>query len=548
MVNANARSSIMFAAEAPSVSMFCDDGNHDRFAPTKHNLICQHRSTIDVILNHPDFNANIVDRDHQKSQIVDTTPKITYKKPTLTRYVLVVENTKDMLQRESWIFLRSAIRKWAVHDLPDNTEVGVVLTNETGSQKIFKIVSLKSSVNDGMGNRRDLVASSIPYTPEESSQTPCLHCTIKDSIDMLNDRAAKHGPANSVILVISTGTDINNQTFNVLAEAKRHNIRIATINYPNIVRQDSLDFLAKATDGVSFTVFEQKLNVDTSLFSTYFQLSNVLYNIVQRFYSGNPLDLPIEIHRREINDDGRTSVSGSFVLDQSIGEPAKFMLYTHSSEPPLIRGMKLISPSHQIFSSRSDNMLNYKIITVISNISEVSYDANFALNIFVTIFLFQTGTWTYTIEPYAGNPQPHFLQVMATSVSSVAPVVRAKFWTHQNNPDSPLVLLAEVKRGEVPVLGAKVEVIAKKSNGTVMYKDRFELLDTGSGDPDITKGDGVYTRYFSASAGGAGIYTFEVVISDNGNTAYSSQDSVNYHRKSKVFFKFSLMLVMNSLT
>lgn len=369
MVNSNARSSIMFAAQAPSVSMFCEDGNHDRFAPTKHNLICQHRSTIDVILSHPDFAFNQVDSEVQKSQIVDTTPKVTYKKQMLTRYVLVVENTKDMLQRESWSYLRFAIRKWAVHDLPENVEVGVVLTNETGSQKILNILSLKTG--DRLQSRRDVVASSIPYTPGESIQSPCLHCAIKSAIDMLNDRTTIQGPANNVILVIATGIDTTNQTFAVINEARKHKIRIASINYPNIVRQDSLDFLAQETGGVAFTVFEQKLNVDTSLLSTYFQLSNVLYNIMQKFYSGNAAELPIEIHRREIKDDGRSSVTGSFMLDSSLGEPSRFMLYTHNSDSPLIRGMKLISPSHQIFSSRSDNMLNFKIITVISNISEV---------------------------------------------------------------------------------------------------------------------------------------------------------------------------------
>lgn len=375
----------MFAAQAPTVSMFCEGGNHDRFAPTKHNLICQHRSTIDVILSHPDFAFNQVDSEVQKSEIVDTTPRITYKKQTLTRYVLVVENTKDMLQRESWSYLRFAIRKWAVHDLPGNTEVGVVLTNETGSQKILNLLPLKTSTNDTHQNRRDLIASSIPYTPGESAQSPCLHCAIKTAVDMLNARTTIQGPANNVIIVIATGIDTTNQTHTVIKESKKHKIRIATINYPNILRQDSLDFLAKETDGAPFTVFEQKLNVDTSLLSTYFQLSNVLYNIVQRFYSGNAAELPIEIHRREIKDDGRSSVTGSFMLDSTLGEPARFMLYTHNSDSPLIRGMKLISPSHQIFSSRSDNMLNFKIITVISNISEVHHhliDYESSLNVF----------------------------------------------------------------------------------------------------------------------------------------------------------------------
>lgn len=40
-----------------------------------------------------------------------------------------------------------------------------------------------------------------------------------------------------------------------------------------------------------------------------------------------------------------------------------------------------------------------------------------------------------------------------------------------------------MKRGDYPVLGAKVEVIAihPASNGSILHKEKFELLDTGSG-------------------------------------------------------------------
>lgn len=69
-------------------------------------------------------------------------------------------------------------------------------------------------------------------------------------------------------------------------------------------------------------------------------------------------------------------------------------------------------------------------------------------------------------------------------------------------------------------------------NGSVAYTDTIELMDTGSGDPDITKGDGIYSRYFSAAPGGPGTYTFETTITDNGNTAYTWQDSLNSNGKS----------------
>lgn len=293
MVSSKARTSILFAAEAPTVSMFCDEGNHNRLAPTKHNLICQQRSTLDVILNHPDFASNHLDNNQNSGQITDTTPKIVYKIKRLTRYVVIIENTKDMLQRESWSYLRNAIRKWAVYDLPENTEVGIVLMNDTGSQKILNIVSLKPTSDRVLP--RDLVSSSIPYTPGDSNQPACLHCALRDARDMLLERTRAKGPANDVILVIAPGTVVNQQVKNAVKEIGKSKIKIATINYPGVMRTNMLDVLASDTNGVSFTVFEEKKNVESTLLTTYFRLCNALNNIVHKFYSGSPLDLPIEV-------------------------------------------------------------------------------------------------------------------------------------------------------------------------------------------------------------------------------------------------------------
>lgn len=47
----------------------------------------------------------------------------------------------------------------------------------------------------------------------------------------------------------------------------------------------------------------------------------------------------------------------------------------------------------------------------------------------------------------------------------------------------PVILYVEVKRGNWPVLGARVEVTVTKrtENDTNKYRERFELLDSGSG-------------------------------------------------------------------
>lgn len=40
-------------------------------------------------------------------------------------------------------------------------------------------------------------------------------------------------------------------------------------------------------------------------------------------------------------------------------------------------------------------------------------------------------------------------------------------------------------------------------------------------DPDLMKGDGIYSRYFNPMVGGPGTYTIEIVVSDSSTTAYT---------------------------
>nr|CAD7261704.1 unnamed protein product [Timema shepardi] len=513
LVHPEATSSIMFAATAPQVIRFCDSGTHNRYAPTKHNLVCDRRSTMDVILQHPDFANNIVD----EKRVSNTTPVFHYKRRSVTRYVLVIEDTKDMLVRESWSFLRLAMRKWTVNDLPGNTEVGLVLTNETSSSQLHNLSPLTDQ------NARDLIIANIPFTPGDSHAAACLQCGIHTALQMLKSRATTHGPASSVIVLIAPGMDHSLNINSVLAEASDIRARITTINYPSIVRPRSLDALAAGTGAPAFTVQESKYNVAISLLSTYFKLTNVMFSIATQFYQGSSTGMPIEIHRREITDDGRSTVTGSFVLDESLGEPARFTIFTHSTDNPLIRGISLVSPSQNVYSSRYDFLLIIKLMSLHATINEVSI-------LFIKLLSLQTTN--------------------------------------------------EVKRGDYPVLGARIEVLVNKPamNGTNLYRDKFELLDTGSGVnreevhryiapprhssqiqghfsvaycyaawetvikksfshsdklttlsfeyPDLTKGDGIYSRYFTPMRGGPGLYTFEIMVTDNSNTAYAWHETI----------------------
>lgn len=55
LVHEDATTSIMFVSESSHVDKFCDGKNHNKYAPTKQNIMCDRKSVTEVILQHPDF-------------------------------------------------------------------------------------------------------------------------------------------------------------------------------------------------------------------------------------------------------------------------------------------------------------------------------------------------------------------------------------------------------------------------------------------------------------------------------------------------------------
>lgn len=506
---------------------FCDDGAHNRYAPTKQNQMCSRRSMLDVILKHADFYKEDM---IGKPSTVDTTPKFIYKKRMTTRYVLVLDETRDTMVRESWSFLQKAIRNWVVYDLPDNTEVGIILANETGLSKQYDILPLNVDKN------RIVVAAYVPFSPSESQRPACMNCAVREAQAMLEKQRHDYGDANSVILVIAPGMDVKTDYLTLSKNAREAHVRIATINYPGIIHRKPLDALAYETSGLAYTLFEAKQNAERTYLTTYVNLVSMLRSIITEYYEGNRLSLPIEIHRKklfDITDDqiqnsslysGKRSsrlITGTFLLSENMGAPSSFVVYTHSSEAPLISSMTLTSPSDIRYLTQTHEHLSVKQLTIDATINE-------------------TGTWTYTVDRVNGNPQPHFVQVMASVRSRYAQAITAKAWIDQHtkrsvenyghDTQSPIVIYVEVKKGELPVVDALVEVVITRPDiycaAASKCEQRIRITDSGNGDPDITKGDGIYTRYFSPN-GGAGTYQFDIEITDNGNTAYSLPDHYN---------------------
>jgi calcium-activated chloride channel regulator 3/4 len=279
-------------------------------SPSKHNFLCNRKNPIDVIMSHPDFNETAVfqstvsfrfsamtRQDFLRSLLIPfelnsiiapflsvqahNAPTIRYVKKALTRYMVIIDDHIDLNVRDSFQFLRDAMRKWIEKDLPNKeTEVGIwLMGNATKSEDVKRnlIKSLHSSLD------REEIFSTLPWYIEYRSSPKCqIHAAVTESVALLKRRAASHGNANSVILIIAPGMFkcSEESTLSMTNAVNEANIKITTINYPNIpTNRIELDQLAQKTGGKSYTIVEERQNEEHSLLTTFFQLTNTLMAI-----------------------------------------------------------------------------------------------------------------------------------------------------------------------------------------------------------------------------------------------------------------------------
>ena len=146
--------------------------------------------------------------------------------------------------------------------------------------------------------------------------------------------------------------------------------------------------------------------------------------------------------------------------------------------------------------------------------------------------------WTYSLErlPSREAQNSHIVQV-TSGPRDCAEKVEIGLWTNLADhsvavsPGRPVILYAEVKLNNVPVIDASVtaEIRAVNQSGSVTPVTRLELADNGNGDPDIMPGDGVYSKYLVQLAG-EGRYTVTVRVDNRDGRAFVYQQTLQQNK------------------
>lgn len=279
-------------------------------------------------------------------------------------------------------------------------------------------------------------------------------------------------------------------------------LRIIVISYDDSVKTGRFSEIIKHGELIRITDSDLPHTKSRNV-----EQSQALNNIFLKFINeqlGSPLHKVHEIVQWPNSD---WQVRGKFTVEDGLGRNT--WVTVTPEEHGDVDGLQLISPTGKEF----DLPLNAESMTFL-RIPGVA----------------ESGLWTYTVKFYH-NQQPRPISVDVVTEARKSEAINIRFWsdvlrkTTELGGTEVVQLYAQVLQGELPVLNANVTATVRIPNGghhshsSMMSFIRVPLLDTGSGDPDITWGDGIYSAYFTQLGPLPGVFGVNIEVNDNNGQA-----------------------------
>ncbi|XP_052034442.1 calcium-activated chloride channel regulator 4A [Apodemus sylvaticus] len=434
------KASIMFMQSIDSVTEFCKEENHNREAPTLHNMKCDYRSTWDVISSSEDF-KNSAPMEGPPSPPFFSLLRISER---IVCLVLDVSGSmagydrlnrmnqaakyflSQIIENRSWVgmvhFESQATIKSELIQINSDTERNQLLqtlpTSADGGTSICSGIKAAFQVFKNGGYQTDGTEILLLSDGEDS--------TAKDCIDEVKDSGA-------IVHFIALGPSADLAVTN-MSTLTGGNHNLATDEAQNNGLIDAFGTLASENADVN----QKSLQLESK---------------------GAILTDTLWLH-------------DTIIIDSTVGKDT-FFLITWSKQAPAI----------YLRDPKGTQITNFTM--------DMAYKMAY-LSIPGTA---QVGVWTYNLEAKVNSEILTITVTSRAASSSVPPItVNAKVNKDNNSYPSPMIVYAEVLQGYTPIIGARVTATVESGSGKI---EELVLLDNGAG-ADAFKDDGVYSRYFTA--------------------------------------------------
>ncbi|XP_072145639.1 calcium-activated chloride channel regulator 3A-1-like [Dermacentor andersoni] len=529
------------------VNKFCDDSRrkHDPFAPNKHNVLCERRSTWEVISANEDF-TNLPHGDSEKDVHV-TFREVQKQNDTIGMIIFALDVSTSMRDHGRIGHLKAAATHFVEVLIPDDLKVGVVTFN-TAAHKPFPLTTVSAQTRERIVNIvRDLVPGG----------STCIGCALRKALEEFRRNA--HRVEGSVIVLMTDGGETSAPYMaDVLADLVAAGVRINTIALGKDAER-KLEVLALRTGGKPFALRDGSSNeAAVALESAFLDSTVALLDhdkrpiVVRLTFLMTLVHTVCRVHALLDHDKRPIVVRLTFLMTLVHTVCRVHALLDHDKRPIVVRLTFLMTlifaetakvPKEGVaFSVLVDRDLGKGTTVTLScdgtcalkielrypdgrKCNECLTTQSTKAGVYITIRIPGTatpGTWTLVVSLNPGSREVQ-VHVRATSFvvdATVEPVlVRSFVKRTEVNVATDAVVYAEVSKGTRLVLHARVTatVIRPRSPDGI----EVELHDNGLG-ADVTANDGIYSGYFTWFDG-VGRYSVSTRVASVDRTVFVSR-------------------------
>ncbi|XP_006984809.1 calcium-activated chloride channel regulator 4A [Peromyscus maniculatus bairdii] len=456
------KASIMYMQSIDSVTEFCKEENHNREAPTLHNLKCSYRSTWDVISSSEDFINSL------PMETLPSPPTFSLLRISERITCLVLDVSGSMAISDRLNRMNQAAQYFLMQIIEDGSQVGMVHFNQQANIK-SQLIQINSDAE------RSQLLEALP-TVAKGGTSICSG--IRAAFEVFKNGGFQTDGTDIVLLTDgedSTAKDCINE----VTESG------SVVHF--IALGPSADIAVKnmsiLTGGKH--LFASDLAQNNGLIDAFGALASENADVTQK---------SLQLESKGVVLNSGLWLNDTIVIDSTVGKDTFFLVTWMNAAPGIF-----------LWDPKGTQITNFTVDVA----SKMAY-----LSIPGTA---QVGIWTYSLE---AKTNQEILTITVTSRaanSSVPPIiVNAKVNRDTSSFPSPMIVYAEVLQGYTPIIGAHVTAIIESNSGKT---DELELLDNGAG-ADTFKDDGVYSRYFTAYSEN-GRYSLKVRVDGGANSARS---------------------------
>ncbi|OQR70189.1 calcium-activated chloride channel regulator 1-like [Tropilaelaps mercedesae] len=532
----------------PSATHFCGSPRpHDQTLPTKHNVMCNQRSTTEVIEQHPDFHQR------PRSGLLGRT-RFIFVQEKAQVLAFVIQITGATMQHNRRNYILRALNQFLRSEAPSDMQIALVTYGTVASE----IALRRASANDE--SVRNAVDAFLLNADIESGNS--INSTLEDglrsALEALNDtseiteRVPPNGFTKRVMII---GDGHLDQHFDDIV---RHNfdiqgIRVDAIIFPSPEaaaaasasttsfasshasdgltsgkgpssprrpmpkRDNTLDTFVAQTGGRTVAVDDTP--IDTSITVTALQeLYDSLYTFTYAGTSAAQYDSFSQIEQKEFYGKEQNEMVFEFDVDPTLNAELRVRLVGHdygSDRPWTVspKDILLFAPIGHTNGKKLYSPKDYKY---------VSTNAQFWYYEF-KIPDPAVGRWRLEAKARKDTKQPIIVSSAAKPATDDDEPISVDVWISQPSynvslREEGLIVYAKVSKGSRPVVDVNVVAKIIPVSDQTETQMCIELKDNGAGDPDMTKDDGVYSRYIEGIKS-IGRHRLVVEVKTEGNAA-----------------------------